>query len=165
MPFQVPPATLAYWRKRPAAIASTADLAALESSLGMPLPASYVEFMKTYGAVEMDDEIDSRFDYVYDDRGQRELRSQLVAFFHSPQKALRYYEGLQQDPKIDLPSHLFPFAMDYGQGELLIELGQPTERIFYWDFATQDWERRSARLGFVANDLYEFIAKLRPYDD
>jgi hypothetical protein len=54
--------------------------------------------------------------------------------------------------------------MDLGQGELLIEFGRPSERIFYWNFDTHDWQSGATRLGFVAKDTYDFINSLEPYD-
>lgn len=164
MPFSPPPATLAYWQQRPGTAATPADVAMLEARLGLKAPASYVEFMTTFGNVEFDDEINSRFEYVYEGGAGRERRSQLISFIKSPQKAIRYWEGLQSDPKIHLPAHLVPFGMDYGQGELLIEFGQPTERIYYWDFDTHDWESGVTRIGFVVDDLVEFINTLKPYE-
>lgn len=120
--------------------------------------------MKTYGNVEFSDDINSRFAYAYQELDRIERRSQAISFIKSPERALRYYEGLQNDPQLDLPPYLLPFGMDYGQGELLIEFGQPTERVFYWDFDAHDWETGVTRLGFVANDMYEFINNLQPFD-
>jgi hypothetical protein len=48
--------------------------------------------------------------------------------------------------------------------ELLIEFGQQTEKIHYWDFDKHDWESGETRLGFVAEDFYQFINSLVPYD-
>jgi len=165
MLFSPPPETLAYWKQRPATPATAADIAMLEARLGLKAPPSYVEFMTTYGNVEFDDEINSRFEYVYESGGQLERRSQLIAFIKSPQKAIRYWEGLQSDQRVSIPAHLLPFGMDYGQGELLIEFGQPTGRVYYWDFDTQNWDSGTTRIAFVANDLVEFIDTLKPYEE
>ncbi len=105
------------------------------------------------------------FDYEYRYPDRIETRSEAIAFIERPQVALEYYQGLQKDPGVSMPPNLLPFAMNYGQGELLIEFGGSTERVFFWDFDSHDWERGSARLGFVADNLYDFINNLRPFDD
>lgn len=164
MVFIVPSETLAYWMKRGPARATDGDIAMLETCLGLKAPPSYVDFMKTYGCVEFDFDVDCRFDYVYEDTPQPDRRSKAISFIKSAEKAIRYYEGLQKDEQIGLPPHLLPFAMDRGQGELLIEFGQPTERVFYWDFDAHDWESGVTRIGLVADTMYDFINNLRPYD-
>jgi hypothetical protein len=164
MPFAIPPATLAYWQRQHVQPVTDEDLRSLEVRLGQPAPAAYVEFMKTYGPVPFDDEIDCRFDHSLEGVGQRVVRSQVVSFVKSPAQALRYYEGLQADRRLDIPAHWLPFAMDYGQGELLIEFGASAGRVFYWDFDAHDWEGGVTNLGFVAEDLYQFMAHLRPFD-
>jgi hypothetical protein len=141
--------------------ATDADIARLEARLGGKAPAGYVEFMKTYGRVEFDFDIDCQFTYVYDD-GRRE--TQVIGHIKRPERALRYYEGLQNDDEVSLPPHMLTFAMDRSQGELLIEFGQSTQRIYYWDFDNHDWGSGITRIGFVASDMYDFIHDLKPYD-
>lgn len=165
MPFSPPQETLDFWKRRGAEPATNADIASVEQRLQLKAPQSYVDFMKTFGNVKFNDEIDSRFECVYEEPDRTEKRSQYISFIKSPEQALRYYEGLQKDEKLNLPPYLFPFGMDYGQGELLIEFGQPTERVYYWDFDNHDWESGVTRLGFVANDMYEFINNLKPSED
>lgn len=162
MPFTPPPATLEYWRRTGMNPITDADIAALENRLGRKAPASYVEFMKTFGSLEFSSDIDCEFTYVYEDAGRQDRRTQVVGHIKRPERALRYYEDLQKDAEVDLPPHLLPFAMDLSQGELLIEFGEPTERIFYWDFDTHDWGGGVTRLGFVAKDMYDFINNLKP---
>jgi hypothetical protein len=162
MPFTPPPATLEYWRRRGLTPVTDAEIALLEERLGGKAPASYVAFMKEFGSVEFDSDLDCQFTYVYEETGERLTR--LVGYIKKPERALRYYEGLQGDAEVDLPSHLLPFAMDNSEGELLIEFGQPTERIYYWNFDTHDWGSGVTRLGLVAQDMVEFINGLKPYD-
>ena len=162
MPFSPPAATLAYWRRTGMSPATDAEIALLEKRLGAKAPPSYVEFMKTFGRVEFSFDIDCEFTYVYGEPGRQERQTQVVGHIKKPERALRYYEGWQNDDEVSLPPHLLPFAMDLGQGELLIEFGQPTERIFYWDFDNHDWGSGVTKLGFVANDMYEFISSLKP---
>lgn len=165
MLFHPPRETLEYWRKIGATLATDTDIALLEAHLGGKAPTSYVEFMKTYGSVQFDFEISSRFEYFYNYPGRTEVRSEAISFIKSPKKAMQYYDGLQNDPEVHLPKYLLPFAMDYGQGELLIEFGQTTERIFYWDFDAHDWESGNTRLGFVSDTMYDFINNLMPFED
>jgi hypothetical protein len=162
MPFEPPLATLEYWRRTGMRPATDADIALLEKRLGAKAPPSYVEFMKTFGSVEFSDDFECQFSYIYDDAPEKR-RTRLVGFIKTPEKALRYYEGLREDDDVSLPPHLLPFAMDQSQGELLIEFGKPTERIFYWNFDAHDRGSGVTKLGFVANDMYEFISSLKPY--
>jgi SMI1/KNR4 family protein SUKH-1 len=162
MPFKPPLATLEYWRRTGMRPVTDADIGSLEKRLGAKAPPSYVEFMKTFGSVEFSHDIDSQFSYVYEEAPE-ERRTRLVGFIKTPEKALRYYEGWQNDDDVSLPPHLLPFAMDQSQGELLIEFGKPTERIFYWNFDTHDRGSGVTKLGFVADDMYEFISSLKPY--
>lgn len=165
MPFSLPIKTIEYWQQRALKPVNDEQMNMMEKRLAGSAPQSYRDFMQTYGAVEFDDDIDCRFDYVYRFPDRTELRSNVISFIKTPQSTLQYYEGLQQDHKINLPAHLLPFGMDYGQGELLIEFGRKTQRIFYWDFDSHDWESGKTRIGFVADDFYEFINNLRGFDD
>lgn len=164
MSFQIPPETLAYWQRTGMEPVSDADIALLEQRLGGKAPASYADFMKTYGSVEFAFRIKNGFDYVYRMDDRTEQRSEAISFIKSPEQALKYYDGLRKDPKINMPEHLLPFAMDYGQGELLIEFGQPTERVYYWSFDNHDWETGTTRLGFVADSFTDFINGLKKFD-
>jgi hypothetical protein len=165
MPFTPPPKTLDYWRRTGMRPVTDADITMLESRLGGKAPPSYVEFMKTFGRVEFSSDIDCQFDYVYEDADREERRNRVVGHIRRPERALRYYEGWQKDAEVSLPPHLLPFAQDLGQGELLIEFGQPTERVFYWNFDAHDWGSGVTRLGFVAKDLYDFINNLKPDEE
>jgi len=164
MPFAPPAATLEYWRTRGMEPASDEDIATLEARLGGKAPPAYVEFMKTYGSVEFDFDIDSTFACVYEESGGQHRTLQTIGHIKRPDRALRYYEGWQKDAEVDLPAHLLPFACDRSEGELLIEFGRPTGRIFYWDFDEHDWGSGITRIGFVAEDMYEFIRELTRYE-
>jgi hypothetical protein len=164
MPFRVPHATLEYWRRTGMTPVTDDQIAALEKRLGGKAPPSYVEFMKTFGSLQFEFDIDCQFTYVYEDANPPERHTEVIGHIKKPERALRYYEGWQSDDEVSLPPHLLPFAMDLGQGELLIEFGRPTERIYYWDFDTHDWGSGVTRIGFVANDMYDFINGLKPYD-
>lgn len=165
MPFRLPAATLELWRRNGLRPATDDQLALLERRLGGKAPPSYVEFMKTFGGVAFGPDVDRRFAYRYEEDPAPARRTRRIGFIKTPEKALRYYEGLQGDDEVNLPPHLLPFAMDASQGELLIEFGRPTERIFYWDFDAHDWGGGDTRLAYVADDLYELINGLRPEED
>ena len=94
-----------------------------------------------------------------------EARKELISHIKKPDKVIQYYDGLQEDLDISLPAFLVPFGMDYGQGELLIEFGQKTEKIYYWDFDTHDWESGKTKIAIVADDFYQFINSLALYDE
>ena len=48
---------------------------------------------------------------------------------------------------------------------MLIEFGLPTRSVFYWDFKEHDREGGATRIGFVADDMYNFINHLKPFDE
>lgn len=165
MSFNPPAQTIMHWKETGSTPATDEAIAIIESRLGLKAPRSYIDFMKAFGNVRFGFDVNCSFEYSYEQPDRTEKRNAAISFIKTPQRALQYYEGLQRDEKINLPPHLFPFGMDYGQGELLIEFGQPTQRVFYWDFDAHDWESGCTRIGFVANDMYDFINHLKPVDD
>ncbi|WP_434624777.1 SMI1/KNR4 family protein [Azospirillum sp. B2RO_4] len=162
--FRIPPETLAYWRQTGMEPESDAAIAELEQQFGGKAPASYVDFMKTYGSVEFNFEINNGFDYIYEMEDRRELRTEAVSFIKSVEKALAHYESIQEDEQIDIPKYLLPIARDYGQGEILLEIARPTERVFYWRFQSHDWESGKTKIAFVADSFTDFINGLKKYE-
>ena len=165
MKFTPPEATLAYWKKKDKPLVQNQEIDLLEKHVKLKAPDSYREFLTHYGAVEFDFDINDQFTYRYTSEVQTEVRRQSISFIKKPERAIQYYDGLQKDPKLELPVFLIPFGMDYGQGELLIEFGQETEKIYYWDFDTHDWESGKTRIAIVADNFYQFINSLAPYDE
>ena len=165
MKFDIPEATLAYWKETGSDSVQQTDIDQLENHLKLKAPGSYREFLLTYGSVEFDHEINSQFSYRYLSEEQTEIRTNLISFIKTPERTIQYYDGLQEDPQVALPAFLVPFGMDYGQGELLIEFGQETEKIYYWDSDGHDWDTGETRIATVADDLYQFINSLAPYDE
>ena len=135
MKFTPPEATLAYWKEATDSVQKE-EIDHLEEHLKLKAPTSYREFLRQYGAPEFDLEIDSQFTYRYLSEEQTEVRTQSISFIMEPARTIKYYHGMENDPDFTLPAFLVPFGMDYGQGELLIEFGQETEKIYYWDFDT-----------------------------
>ena len=166
MKFTIPEATLAYWKKKNRPLVQDQEIDLLEEHVKLKAPDSYREFLKQYGAVVFGlDVINNQFTYRYLSDEQTEVRKQSISFIKTPEKTIQYYEGLQEDPNLALPVFLIPFGMDYGQGELLVEFGRETEKIYYWDFDSHDWESGQTRIAAVADDLYQFINSLEPYDE
>ena len=166
MKFSIPETTLAYWKKKNKPLVQGQEIDLLETHVKLKAPDSYREFLTQYGAVLFGlDEINNQFTYNYLLEEQVEARKELISHIKKPDKVIQYYDGLQEDPDISLPAFLVPFGMDYGQGELLIEFGQETEKIYYWDFDTHDWESGVTRIATVACDLYQFINSLTSYDE
>lgn len=193
MKFDPPEATLAYWKRKSESVQQE-EIDRLEEHVKLKAPTSYREFLTQYGSVEFDHEINSQFTYRYSSEDQTDVRKQpisfikepvraiqyfyqylsgqqtevgkeLISFFMNPARTMQYYDGLKDDPDLSLPAFLVPFGMDYGQGELLIEFGQQTEKIYYWNFDAHDWETGETRIAFVADDLYQFFNSLAPYEE
>ena len=157
----LPPAkTLDYWNKNGLKPIIDSEISMLEDRFNSKVPKSYSEFLKVFGGVEFGFEVANQFSYTYNDTGNTKCHYQVVGHIKTPERVLRYYNGLADDNDLEFPRHLLPFAMDLSQGELFIEFGKPTERIFYWNFDKHDWTNPQMRLGFVADNMYDFINNL-----
>lgn len=159
--FHLPQRTIDYWNKIGTKPVLSSEITLLEEHIGATAPKGYSEFLKVFGGVDFGSDITNQFGYSYPDLGQDERHNQTVGHIQRPERALRYYQSLLNDTDLDFPSNLLPFAMDLSQGELFVEFGKSTERIFYWDFDNHDWTSVYMRLGFVAYNMYEFINNLK----
>ena len=161
----------AHWIKRNKPKASATDIIQIESKIGYTLSEPYVEFITNFGFVVFDDVpgMNCMFDYsiIFPDR--TETHEADIAFFEQTDGLIMAYEILttkefkddQDFPKF--PKTYLPIASDAGQGQILLELGEHAGRVWYWPFNEWAWGTEdNTWLGFVADDFYGFINKLRP---
>ena len=169
--FQIPEAMQVHWIKRSKPKASATDITRIELKIGYTLPAPYVEFITKFGFVVFDDVpgMNCMFDYsiIFPDR--RETHEADIAFFEPTDKLSMAYETLTtKEFKDDLdfpkfPKNYLPIASDAGQGQILLELGEHAGRVWYWPFNEWAWGTEdNSWLGFVADNFYDFINRLRP---
>ena len=169
--FNIPRETLDEWAGDNWPKATKADIDLIENYLGSALPPPYIEFISTYGFVEFPDELDG-FTYTLDYGGQKVQRASGIAYMRRSDLVIKAHSiatAAAQDPDDDVPkfpAHFLPIGQDPGQSEVLLELGEHGGRVWFWEFDEHQWgQPGNDALGFVANDLYEFINGLQPYDD
>ena len=169
--FQIPEAMQTHWIKRGKPKASATDIMRIESKIGATLPAPYVEFITKFGFVVFDDVpgMYCLFDYIIIFPDRKEIHEADIAFFDQTDRLITAYETLTRKEFIDdedfpkFPANYLPVASDAGQGQILLELGENAGRVWYWPYNDWAWGTEdNTWLGFVANDFYEFINKLRP---
>ena len=169
--FKIPKAMQAHWIKCSKLKASVTDITRIESKIGYTISAPYVEFITKFGFVVFDDvpEMRCHFDYlkVFPDRKETHLGN--IGFFLETEKLIKAYEILtttEFDDDEDFPKfprNYLPVGNDAGTGQILLELGEHAGRIWYWPFNEWAWGTGdNTWLGYVADDFYDFINRLRP---
>lgn len=159
------------WTKRGKPKAAAIDIKRIESKIGTMLPTPYVQFVTQFGFVVFDDipEMRCHFDYlkVFPDR--KEIHMGDIGFFLETEKLIKAYDILtttEFDNDEDFPKftrNYLPVGNDAGTGQILLELGEHAGRVWYWPYNDWAWGMEdNTWLGFVADDFYGFINKLRP---
>lgn len=169
--FKIPQQTLEYWKLDGPEPFSEADISEIETAVGFPLPNAYREFALQYGSVQYDTlDVDCAFKYEYREDGASMEFDGAISHFLRADRVVQYFHGLTRDDGGDdlpkFPPIFLPIGMDYGQGNILLELGGEKERIFYWEFQYDSWGKgNNVRLGFVAENLYDFVNNLEEFVD
>ncbi len=169
--FQITEEMEARWRRDDKPKATEADIARIEDEIGSTLPAPYIEFATRYGFVIFGRDPEQRcfFDCTFTFPDREEIREGDISHFMNADRILLAYDSLTQ-PEVEVddefpkfPADYLPIGMDAGQGEILLEMGEHSGRVWYWPFNEWAWGfEDNTRLGFVAEDLYGFINGLRP---
>ena len=169
--FHVTNSMLETWKKQNEPIATAMDIARIEREIGRKLPVPYLEFIENFGYVIFgeDDEQRYHFEYKIYFPDRIEIHEGNIAFLHNAEQVITAYQNMtvaefenDQTPSA-IPANYLPIGNDMGQGQILIELGDHLGRVWYWPFNEWAWGTEdNTWLGFVANDFYEFINKLRP---
>lgn len=160
-----------YWASHPEPKATTADIARIEAEIGSTLPVSYIEFVTRIGFVIFGEDAEERnhFDYTITFPDRQEIREGDISFLEEPDRLITGYRVLttseieddEQFPKF--PANYLPIGNSAGQDQILLEMGEHAGRVWFWPYNDWAWGTEdNTRLGFVAEDFYEFINKLRP---
>ncbi|MEI7869126.1 MAG: SMI1/KNR4 family protein [Candidatus Methylumidiphilus sp.] len=168
--FKIPEVMLNYWKGQAEPKATTFDIMRIESAIGLKLPTAYTDFVTQFGFVIFDDVPGMRclFDYIISFPDRKEIHEGDVGFFLEPERVLSTYEILTtkqfeiDDEFPKFPTKYLPVGNDAGQGKILLELGEHAGRVWYWPFNEWAWGvEHNTWLGFVAEDFYDFINRLR----
>ena len=172
--FKIQESMLNYWNQNPEPKANSFDITRIEAAIGSQLPLPYIEFITQYGSVVFGQDKEARclFDYIINFPDRKEVREGNIAFFDEPDKLIQGYRILTRKESKDdedfpkFPANFLPIGNDVGQGQILLEIGEHAGRIWYWPFNEWAWGTEdNTWIGFVANDLYEFINGLRSDPD
>lgn len=170
--FNITEAMALAWKKWNEPVATPADIASLEGSLDIKLPAEYVEFVTRYGFVLFGrDEPDRRclFSYVIEENGQRTTRQCEIRFLFDADKLVpRYrYMTTADDPDDEnrpaIPQGYLPVGSDAGHSAILLDIAANPGQVWFWPFNDDRWGLGdNVALGFVADNFEDFINSLRP---
>jgi hypothetical protein len=172
--FNLPQVMLDYWTRKSKPKATTADIAVVEAAIGAELALPYVEFVTQFGFVLFSSVPGMRneFDYALRYPDRMEVQSGDIAYMLDPQMLVRAYN---HDTKLDVPEEGLPcYPPDYlvvagsaGQDSVLLQIhGDHPGRVWYWPENEDAWGRgTNTVLGFVAENFYDFINRLRPWED
>lgn len=173
--FEIDPSLLAAWAAQqgntpeqggPPETLSSGEIAELEAVYGQKMPADYVRFMATYGAVQFPLDAPRNFQYLYEDGAKKQYFEGHIHGFFDFESMMRIFVAMIEDPDNDeeepfFPRNYLPFASNMDQDTLLIELGTETPRIWYWEDNPYAWGHgTNTRLGYIAPDLKAFVENL-----
>lgn len=174
--FHVPKTVLDAWEASGKPIASRDDIDRMEQQLGVKLPSAYVDFVMTYGFVCFDRDKDDVCNFLY----RKELDSSSPAeygrirFLKNPEYVIMAYNIMTStedpdDPTLPaFPKEYIPVGGDDGQGLILLEISPEHGRVWYWSEEKMEWRwgtEGNTKLGFVADNFYDFINNLLPRKD
>lgn len=174
--FNVTKGMLSRWAKDNEPKATSHDIAMIEKAVGGKLHKAYIDFVKDFGFVIFGRDPEERqyFDFIHTYSDRKEYREGNISYFKNPNKVIESFK-LLTDPNVTedekeefpkFPTNYIPIGKDLGHGEILLELGEDAGRILYWPFSIWAWGMgdNNKPLGFIAQDLYDFINSLRPAD-
>ncbi|MFN7571747.1 MAG: SMI1/KNR4 family protein [Betaproteobacteria bacterium] len=172
--FRVPKEMLAYWEETAEPKATAADIAMIEAAVSAKLALPYVEFVTQFGFVLFSVVPGMRnvFDYALRYPDRMEVQAGDIRCLVDPKQLI---EGYQVATGVDSPDDGLPqFPPNYlpvgdaaDQSCILLELsGDHPGRVWYWPENEDAWGRgTNVALGFVAENFYDFINRLRPWED
>jgi hypothetical protein len=172
--FTIPQAMLDYWTRKAEPKATAADIAMIEAAVGAKLAAPYVEFVTQFGFVLFSSVTGMRneFDYALRYPDRMEVRRGDIRCLVDPPQLLQGYHGATKidSPENGLPMYppnFLPVGDAADQSDVLLELGgDHPGRVWYWPENDDAWGRgTNTMLGFVAENFYDFINRLRPWEE
>ncbi|MCX7110874.1 MAG: SMI1/KNR4 family protein [Proteobacteria bacterium] len=169
--YQITESMLDSWNEDNKPKATTTDISRINAAIGAELPTPYVEFITQFGFVIFGLDMEERyhFDYIIVFPDRKEIHEGNIRFMLQTDRLLKAYENLttsefnNDDEFPKFPTKYLPVGNDAGQGKILLELGEHAGRVWYWPFNEWAWGvEHNTWLGFVAEDFYDFINRLRP---
>jgi hypothetical protein len=169
--FNITESMLETWQKQNEPKAFIIDISRIEMVIREKLPAPYVEFIANYGYVIFGEDAEQKyhFDYSIKYPDRIENHEGNIAFLHNADQVITAYRNMtlaefeHDETRPVIPANYLPIGNDMGQGQILIELGEHAGRVWYWPFNEWAWGTEdNTWLGFVADNFYDFINRLRP---
>jgi len=174
---KIPDSTLSQWKEKNKPKATHDDIAQLQNyieealpELGAQLSKPYIEFVTAYGFVGFIRPILDSFWYEYSEGEQRQKFPGPISFLMDIKEIISAHQTMtgrkyDEDDKF-IPDFMLPIAMGNDQDLILLELGGQHDRIFYWEDNFDPWGTDSnTRLGFVADNMYDFINNLEEWPE
>lgn len=167
--FDITPGMAQAWRDLPRPRATQADIAALESALGVQLPRGYVDFVSQHGFVAFGRDPEGRcmFRYTGEDHGRRETRQGDIPFLFQPERLLQIHRYMTSTELPDdetrpmIPPGYLPVASDAGHGCILLDVAAHPGQVWSWrDSPARRGADDNVAIGFVADDFAAFINHL-----
>ena len=170
--FEITEAMVKAWKRNGDPLATPADIASVESRLGIQLPIEYVAFVMRYGFVEFGRDVPERrslFSYVIEKRGQRVTRQCDITFLFDANKLAPHYryitttDNAEDDTSPSIPPGYLPVGSDAGYSAILLDIAANPGQVWFWPYNDDRWGLgdNNAR-GFVADNFADFINSLRP---
>lgn len=175
--FNIPEQTLLQWEKEDKPKATSEDIERLQKYIKSVLPdldvqlsKPYLEFITRYGFVVFNHPLLDSFWYEYSEGGQKARFPGPVSYFKNVDKIILSHSIMtgrkHEDDDKFIPDFMLPIASGNDQDIILLELGGQHDRIFYWEDNFDPWGIGSnTRLGFVADNMYDFINNLEEWPE
>lgn len=172
--FKIPQIMLDYWARKAKPKATATDIVMIEAAVGAKLALPYVEFVTQFGFVLFSVVPGMRnvFDHALRYPDRMEVQTGDIRYMFDASMLVRAYS---QNTKLDLPEEGLPcYPPDYlavagsaGQDRVLLQIfGDHPGRVWYWPENEDAWGRgTNVALGFVAENFYDFINRLQPWED
>lgn len=175
--FNIPEKTLKFWKQKDKPKATRDDIVKLKNyitntlpDLGADLSKPYIEFISTYGFVTFDTLALDTFWYEYSEGDQTQRFPGAIAFVQKIDRLVQVHQTMT-GKKYDnserfIPDFMLPIGVSNGEDYICLELGGQHDRIFYWEESFDPWgEGSNTRLGFVADNMYDFINNLEEWPE
>jgi hypothetical protein len=180
---QIDPDLLAFWADEPDNKATDADLDRLEADIGFALPLPYRRYQKEIGYKRLYfknqkykwGETENLIAARYDMNLQAIERNILLRHFYPIDSVRKNYElfsrpfGFLEDVGPRIPPQMLTIGAAAGKtdGQVLLNLGEKNfGTVWFWERFDATWGTSgNDTIGFLGDDVYDVLYKLRPYVD
>jgi SMI1 / KNR4 family (SUKH-1) len=180
---QIDPDLLAFWADEPDNKAADAELDALEAEIGFELPLIYRKFQKEIGYKRcffkndkyQGGDTDGVITVIYDMSLNVVERQVSFRFVYPPDSVRRNQEifarpmELSEDIGPRIPPQMLTIGGAAGKtdGQVLLNLGEKNfGTVWFWERFDATWGTSgNDMIGFLGNDVYDVLYKLKPHAD